>query len=147
MKFVEKSWRAARGPFESGGRRGGGGAGACTASMRACVRVYTRCDAMCDEAAMCKNCECDVDGSDGEPMPHIRYAHSEPRGCDVTSGLHAPGSYPPVRSPTVSDLREPSTTRADPLSSSLFSFLLLIDLSLHSLETIEFMGPLIGGVS
>lgn len=44
---------------------------------------------------MCRNCECDVDGSDGEPMPHIRYAHSEPRGCDVTSGLHAPGSYPP----------------------------------------------------
>lgn len=56
---------------------------------------------MCDEAAMCRNCECDVDGSDGEPMPHIRYAHSEPRGCDVTSGLHAPGSYPPARSPTV----------------------------------------------
>lgn len=132
---------------KAGGGGEEGGAGACTASMRACVRVYTRCDAMCDEAAMCKNCECDVDGSDGEPMPHIRYAHSEPRGCDVTSGLHAPGSYPPVRSPTVSDLREPSTTRADPLSSSLFSFLLLIDLSLHSLETIEFMGPLIGGVS
>lgn len=64
----------------------------------ACARVciYARCDAMCDEAAaMCKNCECDVDGSDGEPMPHIRYAHSEPRGCDVASGLHAPGSYPP----------------------------------------------------
>lgn len=34
-----------------------------------------------------------------------------------------------------------------PLSSSLFSFLLLIDLSLHSPETIEFMGPLNGGVS
>ena len=65
------------------------------------ARVYTRCDVMCDEAAMCRNCECDVDGSDGEPMPHIRYAHSEPRGCDVTSGLHAPGSYPPARSPTV----------------------------------------------
>lgn len=82
------------------GERGGEeGAGACIASMRA--RARARCDAMCDEAAMCKNCECDVDGSDGEPMPHIRYAHSEPRGCDVASGLHAPGSYPPARSPTV----------------------------------------------
>lgn len=110
-----RSW-----PFRKRGAEGRRGAGACTASMRACVRVYTRCDAMCDEAAMCKNCECDVDGSDGEPMPHIRYAHSEPRGCDVTSGLHAPGSYPPVRSPTVSDLREPSTTRADPLSPPFF---------------------------
>lgn len=40
------------------------------------------------------NRECDVDGSDGEPMPHIRYAHSEPRGCDVTSGLHALVGYP-----------------------------------------------------
>lgn len=78
----------------------------CTcARIRVCLRARVcerraqrgcaRCDAMCDEAAMCRNCECDVDGSDGEPMPHIRYAHSEPRGCDVTSGLHAPGSYPP----------------------------------------------------
>lgn len=52
-----------------------------------CVNACMRCDVMCD--AMCLNRECDVDGSDGEPMPHIRYAHSEPRGCDVTSGLHA----------------------------------------------------------
>lgn len=60
--------------------------------IRSCLRV-TRCAT--SRPAMCRNCECDVDGSDGEPMPHIRYAHSEPRGCDVTSGLHAPGSYPP----------------------------------------------------
>lgn len=86
MKFVEKSVALSK----PGGERG--------ERLDACARVcvYTRCDAMCDEAAaMCKNCECDVDGSDGEPMPHIRYAHSEPRGCDVASGLHAPGSYPP----------------------------------------------------
>lgn len=57
------------------------------------ARDVTRCATR--RPAMCRNCECDVDGSDGEPMPHIRYAHSEPRGCDVTSGLHAPGSYPP----------------------------------------------------
>lgn len=63
------------------------------------VRDVTRCATR--RPAMCRNCECDVDGSDGEPMPHIRYAHSEPRGCDVTSGLHAPGSYPRARSPTV----------------------------------------------
>lgn len=74
------------------------------ACVHTCVRVRgTRVDAGARDVtrcatrrpAMCRNCECDVDGSDGEPMPHIRYAHSEPRGCDVTSGLHAPGSYPP----------------------------------------------------
>ena len=74
------------------------------ACVRACVHAReTRVDAGARDVtrcatrrpAMCRNCECDVDGSDGEPMPHIRYAHSEPRGCDVTSGLHALSSYPP----------------------------------------------------
>lgn len=41
------------------------------------------CDAMRGDR------ECDADG---EPMPHIRYAHSEPRGCDVISGLDALGA-------------------------------------------------------
>lgn len=57
---------------------------------RSCVFV---CRTRAVEWHACARGDCDVDvvfcDGDGEPMPHIRYAHSELRGCDVTSGLHA----------------------------------------------------------
>lgn len=81
-------------------------------SVRECAsvetRLYTRCDVMCDEAVMCRNRECDVDGS-------LMGSRCHTSGMRIQS--HAGVTLLPVYMPWVrtlrpdhlrSDLREPS---------------------------------------